>query len=271
MTLHRVAIFLGLSAILAARLVAHDYWLEPDRSFVSLPGTVALRLLVGENLKPDEEREFQLARAPQCALLNAAGRHDLRPGQVEGAKPFAEVKLESAGTQLIILERTPSTIRLTADKFTEYLREEGMDYIVTERARRGESGREGRERYARFLKCYVRAGELPEKAVPAAALRLDLRPELRADRAMQAGDELPVWVHFDGAPLRQAVLFAAVRRADGRVTTQRVTTDDVGRTSLRLTAAGLWVLRLVHMQRAPAGDPETDWESFWAAATFGVK
>ena len=271
MTLRRAAIFLGLSAVLAVRSVAHDYWLEPDRCFASPPGKVVLRLLVGENLKPDEEREFQLERAPQCALINAAGRRDLRPGLVEGAKPFAEVTLESAGTQLIILERTPSTLRLAADKFADYLREEGMDYIVTERAHRGESGREGRERYARFLKCYVRAGELPEKEVPAAALRLDLRPELRADRAMQAGDELPVWVNFDGAPLRRAVLFAAMRRADGIITTQRATTDDAGRASLRLTAAGLWVLRLVHMQRAPAGDPEADWESFWAAATFGVK
>ena len=39
----------------------------------------------------------------------------------------------------------------------------------------------------------------------------------------------------------------------------------------RLTAAGLWVVSLVHLRRAPAGDPEADGESFWTDTTFGVK
>jgi len=30
-------------------------------------------------------------------------------------------------------------------------------------------------------------------------------------------------------------------------------------------------VRFVHMQRTPVGDPAADWDSFWAAATFGVK
>jgi uncharacterized GH25 family protein len=259
-----------LLAVFSVRLAAHDYWLEPDRLSLAGPGTVTLRLLVGGNLQAEEERECQLARLPQCALVDAAGRRDLRPGLVEGAKPFGRVQLTGGGTHLIVLERTPSIIRLEADKFTAYLKEEGLDYIVAERARRGESAREGRERYARFLKCYVRTGVQPEAVRPAADLRLDIAPELRTDRAMQAGDELPVRVCFDGSPLKQAVVFAAVRRADGKVSTQRVMTDANGLARIRVTAAGLWVVRLVHMQRAPAGDAGVDWESFWAACTFGV-
>lgn len=38
-----------------------------------------------------------------------------------------------------------------------------------------------------------------------------------------------------------------------------------------LTHSGLWVVRLVHLRRAPAGEVAADWESFWAACTFGVK
>jgi hypothetical protein len=88
---------------------------------------------------------------------------------------------------------------------------------------------------------------------------------------MQAGDELRVRVDFDGVPLRQAAVFAAVRGADGHAVTQSLTTGDRGEATVKLTAPGLWIVRLVHLQRAPAGDAMADWESFWGACTFGVQ
>lgn len=257
--------------VLPLRLAAHDYWLEPDR-WAGAPGDpVTLRLLVGENLKADEEREFQRERVTQCLFVTAAGRRDLRGTLTEGAKPFVRVTLGVAGTNLFALERTASSITLEADQFTDYLREEGLDHIVAERARSGESGRPGRERYTRYLKCYLRAGDALEAAVPAMTLRLDIAPELRADRALRVGDELGVRVSFDGGPLKHAALFAVTRAADGAAVTQAVVTDEAGRATVKLTTAGMWVLRLVHMQRAPAGDPAADWESFWAACTLGVR
>lgn len=257
--------------MLPLRLAAHDYWLEPDH-WAGAPGDpVALRLFVGENLRAEDEREFQRARVTQCLLVTAAGRRNLRDSLTEGVKPFAQVTLGAAGTQLFALERKSASITLEADKFTDYLREEGLEQIVTERARSGESGRQGRERYARFLKCYLRAGDTPEATVPVLTLRLDIAPELRTDRASHVGDELGVRVSFDGAPLKRAAFFAVTRGPSGAAVTQTLITDETGRAAVKLTAPGLWVLRLVHMQRAPAGDPAADWESFWAACTLGVR
>ena len=257
--------------VLPLRLAAHDYWLEPDR-WAGAPGDpVMLRLLVGENLKADEEREFQRDRVTQCLLVSAAGRRDLRGTLTEGAKPFGQVTLTAAGTNLFALERTASSITLEADQFTDYLKEEGLDHIVAERARSGERGRPGRERYTRYLKCYLRAGDAPEAAVPAETLRLDIAPELRTDRAMRAGDELRVRVSFDGGPLKHAALFAVTEGPGGGAVTQKLITDEAGRATVKLTTPGRWVLRLVHMQRAPAGGPAADWESFWAACTLGVR
>ena len=263
--------FAVLLATLGGRLAAHDYWFEPAPLWPIATETVSLQLRVGMGLQPGEEREFQLARARRLVLAHGAGRRDLRPEMTEGAKPFASLRLEGEGTQLIALERDPSTIELAADKFTDYLREEGLEAIVAERARRGESAQVGRERYARFLKCYLRVGDSAEPALPVADLRLDLAPDLRTDRAMQAGDDLRVTVRLDGAPLKHAAVFSAVRLADGTIRPERGETDDQGVVRVRLTAAGFWLVRLVHMQRAPAGDPAADWESFWAACTFGVK
>jgi len=270
MTLRKAFGFLATATAVALRLGAHDYWLEPAQTLAEPPATVALRLLVGENLHADEEREFAAARVPRCEVVTAAGRQDLRPRLVEGAKPFGRIELTASGTHLIVLERTPATITLEPAKFTEYLQEEGLDEIVAERSRRGETNRAGRERYARFLKCFVRSGTKVEAVVPGAMQRLDIAPGLHADRAMRTGDGMRVRFTFDGAPLKHAAAFAAVRRADGTVATQKITTDDDGWTTVRLTDAGLWVVRLVHMRRAPADDNAVDWESYWAACSFGV-
>jgi uncharacterized GH25 family protein len=261
----------ALFAALAVRLAAHDYWLEPAQCLVATGATVDLKLLVGEDLQPEEEREFALARTLQFDDITAAGRRDLSSGSKDGAKPYGVVKLMEAGTHLIALQRRAATITLEAKAFTAYLKEEGLEAIVAERMRRGENERPGRERYARFLKCYLRAGDQPEAVLPRETLRLDIVPELRTDRPMQTGDELRVRVNFDGAPLKQAAVFAAVRGADGKAVTQQLVTGDQGEATVKLTAAGLWIVRLVHMQRAPAGDADADWESFWGACTFGVQ
>jgi hypothetical protein len=252
-------------------LLAHDYWLEPDKLAPAPGEPVALRLLVGENLQADEERAFQRARTAQCLLVSAAGRQDLRDTLAEDAKPFARVTPGTAGTHLFALERQPASITLEPGPFTDYLKEEGLGQIIAERARNGESGKPGRERYARYLKCYLRAGDAPEAAVPACAQRLDILPGLRTDRAPRAGDELSVQVMFDGAPLPSAALFAVTRPAGAAAVTVPLVTDASGRAVVKLATPGLWVLRLVHMRRAPAGDPAADWESFWAACSFGVR
>jgi uncharacterized GH25 family protein len=262
--------YLVMLATLSLRLAAHDYWFEPAPLTAGPGDTVALHLYVGENLKVDEEREYARARTAKAELITAAGRQDLRAAQEDGAKPFAQIKLAAAGTQLVAVQRAPATITLAADKFTEYLREEGLEAIVAERARRGEAQREGRERYTRYLKCYLRAGRQPEAVIPSVELRLNLVPDLPLDRALQAGDALPVRVIFDGAPLRHAAVFAAGRDSGGQVQVQSLTTDDEGRVVVRLANAGLWVVRLVHMQRAPDGDAAADWESFWGACTLVV-
>ena len=43
--------------------------------------------------------------------------------------------------------------------------------------------------------------------------------------------------------------------------------DAAGRVQLRLSEAGPWLIKAVHMVPAPAGT-ERDWDSFWASLTF---
>ena len=48
-----------------------------------------------------------------------------------------------------------SSTELPADRFEDYLRQYGLDGIVTERARRGEKAKPGRERFYRYAKALL--------------------------------------------------------------------------------------------------------------------
>jgi uncharacterized GH25 family protein len=52
-------------------------------------------------------------------------------------------------------------------------------------------------------------------------------------------------------------------------TPQRVRSDADGRAAFTLPRAGNWLIKAVHMIRAPK-DAGADWESFWASLTFSL-
>ncbi|MEO1978888.1 MAG: hypothetical protein ABGZ24_00045, partial [Fuerstiella sp.] len=49
--------------------------------------------------------------------------------------------------------------------------------------------------------------------------------------------------------------------------TQEARTGEDGQVKFTLDRSGLWLIRLVHMQRCN-GVPDIEWESFWAAYSF---
>jgi uncharacterized GH25 family protein len=67
---------------------------------------------------------------------------------------------------------------------------------------------------------------------------------------------------FRGKPIAN-VLVVALNKDE----TVHGRTDAKGRVALRLTRPGMWLIKAVHMEPAPAG-AEVDWESWWASITF---
>lgn len=66
-------------------------------------------------------------------------------------------------------------LSMEGDKFIEYLKDEGLDEIVDEVNRRGESQKKSRERYSRDAKVLIRAGDGPAEHVtrPVRPRRID--------------------------------------------------------------------------------------------------
>ena len=246
-------------------LAAHDMWIEPT-TFSPEPGqVVSIRLRVGQDLLGDPMR-LDPTLVNQFVVKDAAG---LRPVvRREGGDPAGLVRVASAGLVAIGYHSNPSAIEMAADKFNQYLKEEGLDAVTAARASRRESGTGAREIFSRCAKSLVFSG-------PATDLQVD-RPlgftlELVAEGnpyALRANQDLPVRLTYENRPLAGALVVAMNKLNPAEKLSARTDTD--GRVRLKLRPGGMWLIKAVHMVPAPA-DSHADWASYWASLTFEMR
>lgn len=263
---------IGLLLLLTtATALSHDYWLEPEKFFLLRDENVRVHLLVGEALESDEERPLQLKRTPRLQVFTADGMNDLLANRArDGVKPFAEIAARREGNMLIVTDRNAQNIELEPQKFTAYLRDEGLDEIITERKRRGESDKKGRERYSRNIKSLLQIGERHDDSFGRLTGQLlEIIPTTNPYE-LKTGDELNVRFLFADKPLANAKVFAT-HRAKGKVSTQEAMTNATGEARFKINGEGEWLIRLVHMRRCQKNCGAIDWESFWGSYSFGMK
>jgi uncharacterized GH25 family protein len=257
---------------IAAPVFAHDFWIEPTTFRPPVGSNVGLSLRVGQNFRGDP-----VPRDPgfidKFVVVSGTGEQpiDGRPGR----EPAGVATVKEPGWAVVGYRSRPKGIELAADKFEQYLKEEGLESVITARAARGDSQKPGKEIYSRCAKALLDAngagGSGYDRAV---GQRLELFAE-KSPKESRAGRALPVRLLFEGKPLAGA-LVVAINREDP---TKRLSarSDKEGRVSFSLASAGgrgtpandVWLVKAVHMVPAPPPSG-ADWESLWASLTFEV-
>jgi len=246
-------------------LFAHDMWIDPTTFSPESGQIVGVRLRVGQDLLGDP-----LPRDPtlihQFVFEDAAGRKPVI-GR-DGADPAGFLRVATPGLLVIGYHSNPSAIELAAEKFNQYVKEEGLDAVAALRVRRNETGASARELFSRCAKSLVLSGS-PSEAQ--SDRRLGFALELVAERnpyAIRAGQDLPVRLTYENRPLAGALVVAMNRQNPSEKLAAR--TDNDGRVRLRLPRGGMWLIKAVHMVPAPAGT-NAEWASFWASLTFEMR
>ena len=257
--LQRVSAF---ALILPLIVQAHDMWIEPTAFLPETGQIVGVRLRVGQDLLGDP-----IPRNPalvnQFIFEDGTGRKPI-VGR-DGSDPAGYVRVAMPGLLVLGYRSNPSQVELPAEKFNQYLKEEGLDSIAALRARRNESGAKGREMFSRCAKALVLSGR-PSQAQ--GDRRLGFTLELVAERnpyTMRPGEDLPVRLTYEKRPLSGALVVAINRHKPEEKIAVR--SDKDGRAKLRLRGDGMWMIKAVHMIPAPAGS-NADWASYWASLTF---
>jgi uncharacterized GH25 family protein len=257
----KIFICVMVALLVTVPLSAHDFWIEPTTFSATGGKIVGVNLRVGQDLAGDPVPRDPAA-IDQFVVVNGDKASPVL-GR-DGDDPAGLIRATGEGLLIIGYRSKPSPVTLTAEKFKQYLNEEGLDAIAAERVRRGQSAASAREVFSRAAKSLVRNGVANLGTDRALGFRLELVAE-KNPYALRAGDELPVRLLYEGRPLAGALVTAFNKYKPLKKLSAR--TDSQGRVHLSVDAPGPWLIKAVHMMpAAPRSDAE--WESIWASLTF---
>lgn len=244
---------------------AHEFWLQPDK-FLYQPGEVLkLNFMVGEDFTGErwDLKKHRLVRFDHHAGNYSNG---LIEQVVPGEGNNLELKLESEGTHLFVMQSNNAFIELEAEKFNAYLQEDGLEDILAYRTKTNTLDKRAREYYQRSAKLLVQVGHTPDDTFSKrVGTPIEIIP-LKNPYALKPGDELKFQVVFEGRPLAFA-LVKVWNRKDNRTTVQNIYTEKDGTLTTRLSNTGMWMVSCVKM--VPAKEAGADWQSYWGSMVFG--
>lgn len=269
---------LGIAALLllaCAELSAHDFWLAAS-PWRPAPGSrVTVTANVGDRF-PVPTSFTAPDRVDRVRIVGPDGEGPVDPQFRRDRNSLAtDVQLpRTPGAYLIVMTIKPRFIEIKPPDFATYLKHEGLERIVAERAKAGESERPGLERYSRYAKAVLRTGDGPADHVTRPfGLRAELLP-LSDPSTLRVGQSLTLRLLADGKPVSDALIGGIYAASKGAPDDWplKARTKQNGEVSFVLEQAGAWLFRSVHMTRAPdPGSPAADWESAWASLAFEIR
>jgi hypothetical protein len=181
---------------------------------------------------------------------------------LQGIDPAGWLRADGQSTAVIVYCSTGSFVELPAEKFEDYLRQEGLERIIESRAGRGQGNRPGRERFYRYAKALLTGEQLSAAVTRPLGLTYEIIPD--NDPAARL-ERFAGRVLYEGKPLPDA-LVVAMPQADpsARLTTR---SNAQGAFSFDLPRGGVWLVKSVHMVKASFFS-DADWDSLWASLTF---
>jgi uncharacterized GH25 family protein len=252
--------------LMASHLHAHDLWVVPGKFQLRSGEKIRIFLNSGDDF-PKSDSLLGEFRISSFTLFSTSEQIPLSRFVADGKSLTTEMKAPLRGTVVLALETKPRLVRLKADEFNEYVKEEGLLRIFGEREEHGELDDAVVERYTKWAKAILVVEEGDDTWQKPTGMTIEIMPE-DDPYEYKAGQELSFQVLFDGKPLPGSTLVA--QRAGGPPKELEYVTGNEGRARFTFAESGRWYVRTIHMIRL-VDDPETQWESFWTTLTFEVQ
>jgi uncharacterized GH25 family protein len=253
--------------LLAIPLLAHEFWLQPER-FIYQPGEeINLRFYVGENFE-GENWNGNRGRVNYLQLYLDDASDDLSELVSEEKGDSLQLGLYDEGTAMITFNSNNASIQLDATKFNSYLQEDGLQEAIEYRTAHHQTDSTGKEHYQRSVKTLIQVGAVKNNISYATRLPLDIVP-LTNPYNITGSDSLTARVFLNKTPLTNQLV--KVWQRVGSVTTMlEYRTNGKGECTMAVRPAGKWMIstvKMVHLEN----NEEAAWQSYWGSCTWGYE
>jgi hypothetical protein len=191
---------------------------------------------VSENAIKPERVEYVRVIGPQGNAVNPQFRK-------LGNSLATDIALPSTPTTYVVVMSVKGHfLSMAPDEFEAYLKEEGLDALVAERARRGETVKPSRERFWRQAKVLISTGKgAVGHLTKPTGLIAELIPNSDLTQ-LRLGENVNVRLLYQGQPVNNAqiALTSSSTAKQSRVQLRR--TDSEGRAHFKLIGSGPYLL-----------------------------
>jgi uncharacterized GH25 family protein len=246
---------------------SHEFWMQPKKFKYNVGEEMRVDFLVGENFE-GEAWDLKKNKIEQINLHHPTKSIDLKILVKPEEKDKLKFKFTEAGTHLISMQSDESISELDAQKFNDYLKEDGLDDILDLRTKTNSLDKPCKELYSRYAKVLIQCGDrLDDTFKKKTNLRLEIIP-LQNPYSLKSGDYLQCLLLFNGKPCphQQVKIWNKIGNAS---IAQNAFSENDGTIKFPISSKGPWMISTVKM--IPSEKPGADWQSFWGSLVFGIE
>ncbi len=247
--------------------MSHEFWLQPKKYKYKVGEQMNVDFMVGESFA-GSFWDLKRHKVEKLEMFHLTGKKNLLNEVKTNEGNNLGYKFTQAGTHMLVMKSDPAYIELEAEKFNDYLREDGLDYILDERRKSNELGKSSKEYYTRFTKLIVQSGDkLDETYKKKTGLRLEIIPDVNP-YSLASGDYIQCQILFEGKPSAHA-LVKVWSHIGNKVFLQNIYTENDGTIKFPISNKEPWMVssvRMIHSEK-----DESTYHSLWASLVFGIE
>lgn len=253
---------LAATMTLSVSADAHEFWIQPAAHIVNQHELLQLSLMHGERYQGEP-----VARNSPMIRRYELVHPDHEPVPVAGLHGTTDAYLRPEHAGVIVYHTGHYQNNLPAEKFTAYLREEGLGEIEKRRTVLGESDMPGREIYSRCAKSVILISNQEHDAsevdhdtgLPLEIILTQIGSDSETPRVRAL-------IEFDNQPIAGIRVVAASQSDPEQLIELESNAEGIVEFDAK---AGTWMLTTLHIVRADSHD-HAEWESYWASNTFPI-
>ena len=263
----KIFLLLLFIAILTS-LTAHEFWLSPQKFIYTRGEKINVRFFVGKNFE-GENWKGNNEKIQSLKIFYGGVDDDLSKYISNQPGDSLTLTMLDEGTNLITYNSKNTFIEIPADKFNEYLTEDGLTDAIDYRKKNNETDSAGREFYQRCAKTIIQVGSIKTKTFSEDSdLPLEIIP-VSNPYQLKLKDTFHVKLFFQKEPLKNSLVKIWHRENKNSITIE-LTTDENGTISFPVKTSGNWMISTVKMIRLE-NDPKVQWQSYWGSLTWGYQ
>ncbi len=262
----KIIVFM-LIFLLAQFVQSHEFWLQPKKFRYTVGEEMSVDFMAGENFD-GEPWDLKKHKIDKLDISHLTKTIELKSQLKPEGKEKLKYKFSEEGTYLLSMQSDQAYIELDAEKFNEYLKEEGLENIAEIRTKTNTLDKPSKEFYSRYAKLLIQTGNKTDDTFKKkTGARMEIIPK-QNPYLLKSGDYLQCLVLFNGQPAPHQ-LVKLWNRIGNTAFQQNNYTENDGMIKFPISSKGSWMVSTVKM--IDSEKTGADWQSFWGSLVFGIE